>query len=76
MNLISSVFLGFALQSLAQGKESLQKILKRQNYDRNLRPFIDDGIPVTVITQIYIVKLSEFRTDRFSYEIQYLLREV
>ena len=55
--------------------DSLEETLKNQKYDENLRPLTEDRKPTIVTNQINVIQLSEFRTDQFTYDIEYLLRQ-
>ena len=61
--------------STATWSESFEETLKSQHYDEKLPPPIENGNPVTVTNQIYIFQLSDFRTDLFTYDIEYALRQ-
>ena len=70
---LTVVVIEFPSTLSAESTHSLEKILK--NYDKNVRPFLKEGKPVTVRIQIYIMQLSNFRTDDFTYKIDYFLRQ-
>ena len=49
---------------------SFEQTLRRTGYDKNIRPFMKSGRPVTVVNQINVLHLEEFRVDRFTYDIR------
>ena len=61
--------------SSATWSKSLEETLKSQHYDKKLPPPTEDGKPVIVTNQMYIQQLSDFRTDVFTYDIDYILRQ-
>ena len=60
--------------STATWSESFEETLKSQHYDEKLPPPNENGNPVTVTNQIQIFQLSDFRTDLFTYNFEYVLR--
>ena len=63
------------ISSSATWPESLEDFLKSKHYDKNMRPSFGSGQPVTITNQIDVIQLSLFRTERFTYDIEYILRQ-
>ena len=69
-----STIIVISLLQFSSATSSFEETLQSQHYDETLPP-IEDGKPVIITNQIYIVQLSDFRTDRFTYDIEYILRQ-
>ena len=74
MTIIISTIILSLLHFSTAWSESLEEILKSHHYDGKLPPPVEDGKPVTITAQIHIYQLSDFRTDLFTYNFEYVLR--